>query len=114
MAYASLAEVDPIYGIYTAIFPVLIYAIFGPSRHISFGTNPLTSILIGLAVTNNVNPLAKDVCFGDDESVNGTMVNGTIVNDVDEEGKEFCQLEVITTLALMTGLWQVIIHSYKL
>jgi len=47
MAYANLAEVDPIYGLYTAIFPVLIYAILGPSKHVSMGTNPLTSILVG-------------------------------------------------------------------
>ncbi len=37
MAYANLAELDPIYGIYTAIFPVLIYTLLGPSRHVSMG-----------------------------------------------------------------------------
>jgi len=37
MAYANLAEVDPIYGLYTAIFPVIVYAIFGPSKHVFMG-----------------------------------------------------------------------------
>lgn len=37
MGYALLANVDAIYGIYTAFFPVLIYCIFGTSRHNSMG-----------------------------------------------------------------------------
>ena len=37
MAYASLANVNLVYGIYTAIFPVIIYTLLGPSRHVSMG-----------------------------------------------------------------------------
>ena len=47
MAYAALANTDYSVGIYTAIFPVFVYLFFGPSHHISFGTNPLTSIIVG-------------------------------------------------------------------
>ena len=37
MAYAILAAVDPILGIYTAFFPVIIYIFMGTSKHISLG-----------------------------------------------------------------------------
>ena len=37
MAYAILANVPAIYGIYTSIFPVIVYCFFGPSKHISIG-----------------------------------------------------------------------------
>ena len=47
MAYAALANTDYSVGIYTAIFPVFVYLLFGPSHHISFGTNPLTSMIVG-------------------------------------------------------------------
>ena len=47
MAYAALANTDYSVGLYTAIFPVFVYLFFGPSRHISFGTNPLTSMIVG-------------------------------------------------------------------
>lgn len=37
MADALLADVPVILGIYCSIFPVIIYCIFGSSRHISIG-----------------------------------------------------------------------------
>ena len=37
MADAQLAKIDVVRGLYCSIFPVIIYAIFGPSRHISIG-----------------------------------------------------------------------------
>ncbi|GLH02701.1 Uncharacterized protein GBIM_08665, partial [Gryllus bimaculatus] len=35
MAYAMLANVMPIVGLYMAFFPVLLYVVMGTSRHIS-------------------------------------------------------------------------------
>lgn len=37
MAYGLLGNLQPIVGIYMAFFPVLIYCIFGTSRHASIG-----------------------------------------------------------------------------
>ena len=53
MAYAALANTDYSVGLYTAIFPVFVYLFFGPSRHISFGTNPLTSMIVGKSHSSN-------------------------------------------------------------
>ncbi|KAI3389889.1 hypothetical protein SNEBB_003776 [Seison nebaliae] len=50
MAYASLAEVDIIYGLYTSFFPVLIYALFASSRHLSQGAFAITSLMTGAAI----------------------------------------------------------------
>lgn len=55
LAYALLAGMPPIYGLYTAFFPTFIYAMMGQSRHLSMGPDALVSILFGLAV-----PLAPD------------------------------------------------------
>ena len=37
MADAQLANINVVRGLYCSIFPVILYAIFGPSRHISIG-----------------------------------------------------------------------------
>ena len=38
MAYGMLAGVDPVVGIYTAFFPVLLYLLLGTMPHVSMGT----------------------------------------------------------------------------
>ena len=41
MADAQLANINVVRGLYCSIFPVILYAIFGPSRHISIGKKQL-------------------------------------------------------------------------
>jgi SulP family sulfate permease len=46
MAYALLAGLPPIYGLYAGFIPLLIYPLFGSSRQLSVGPVALISILI--------------------------------------------------------------------
>lgn len=46
MAYALLAGVPPIYGLYAAIVPLLVYAILGTSRQLSVGPVAISSLLV--------------------------------------------------------------------
>lgn len=46
MAYGLLAGVPPIYGLYSGIVPLLLYAFFGSSRQLSVGPVALVSLLI--------------------------------------------------------------------
>uniref|UniRef100_A0A672FB08 Solute carrier family 26 member 3 n=1 Tax=Salarias fasciatus TaxID=181472 RepID=A0A672FB08_SALFA len=50
LAFSLLAELPPIYGLYTAFFPMLTYFFFGTSRHISVGAFPVLSLMIGAVV----------------------------------------------------------------
>ena len=46
MAYGLLAGLPPIYGLYAGIIPLLLYAFFGTSRHLSIGPTALVSLLV--------------------------------------------------------------------
>lgn len=56
MAYAELAGVPAIYGLYTALFPVLIYAFLGSSRHLSIGPVAISSLLLFAGVSQLATP----------------------------------------------------------
>ncbi|XP_036977131.1 chloride anion exchanger-like isoform X1 [Acanthopagrus latus] len=54
LAFSLLASLPPSYGLYTAFFPMLTYFFLGTSRHISVGSFPVLSLMIGAVVTRLV------------------------------------------------------------
>ncbi|KAJ3090602.1 Solute carrier 26 [Quaeritorhiza haematococci] len=50
IAYSGLARIEPIRALVSAVWPVIIYAIFGGSKQLSAGPEALTSVLVGAAV----------------------------------------------------------------
>ncbi|XP_023774385.1 chloride anion exchanger isoform X2 [Cyanistes caeruleus] len=72
LAFALLVNVPPSYGLYAAFFPVLVYFIFGTSRHISVGPFPVLSLMVGEVVTRLV---------PDDSTGNGNSTNTSAIND---------------------------------
>ncbi len=46
MAYAMLAGLPPVYGLYAGLVPLLLYAFFGSSRYLSVGPVALVSLLV--------------------------------------------------------------------
>ena len=49
MAYATLADVEPVYGLYAALLPVAIAAIFGSSRYLATGPVAMVCLLTSVA-----------------------------------------------------------------
>lgn len=50
IAYAMIAELPPIYGLYTAMIPQLVYAVFGTSRQLAVGPVALDSLIVATGV----------------------------------------------------------------
>uniref|UniRef100_A0A4W6F3J6 Solute carrier family 26 member 6 n=1 Tax=Lates calcarifer TaxID=8187 RepID=A0A4W6F3J6_LATCA len=97
MAYALLASLRPVFGLYTSLYPVLVYFIFGTSRHISVGTFAVISIMIG-SVTER---LAPDSNF----MVNGT--NGT--DSVDFDARDAFRVQIACSLTVLAGIFQILL-----
>ncbi len=52
MAYASIAGLPAVYGLYASIVPLLIYAIFGTSRQLAVGPVAMVSLLTATAIAD--------------------------------------------------------------
>jgi len=50
MAYAMIAGLSPIYGLYASLVPLVVYAIFGSSRQLAVGPVAMVSLLVAAAV----------------------------------------------------------------
>ncbi|XP_028822617.1 solute carrier family 26 member 6-like [Denticeps clupeoides] len=89
MANALLASVPPVYGLYSSFFPVVVYFVFGTSRHLSVGTFSVLSIMVGM-VTGDVRSLGN----------------------VTHEERRFTQTERVdkaAQLTLLSGLIQILL-----
>ena len=84
MAYAVLAGMPPIYGLYAAFMPLLIYPLFATSKHLSVGPVALISIIL----------------FG---GLSELALPGSI---------EFIELALLT--AMLAGLIQLLLAWFKL
>ena len=51
MAYAMIAGLPPIYGLYASLAPLVIYSVFGTSRQLAVGPVAMVSLLIATGVS---------------------------------------------------------------
>lgn len=50
MAYALIAGLPPVYGLYTALVPLLVYALMGTSAQLAVGPVAMVSLLVATAI----------------------------------------------------------------
>uniref|UniRef100_A0A8D2M9N1 Solute carrier family 26 member 3 n=1 Tax=Zonotrichia albicollis TaxID=44394 RepID=A0A8D2M9N1_ZONAL len=96
LAFALLVNVPPSYGLYAAFFPVLVYFIFGTSRHISVGPFPVLSLMVGGVVTRLV---------PDDSTGNGTSTNTSAINDE--------RVMVAASVTFLSGVVQLLLGIFQ-
>uniref|UniRef100_F7I9U6 Solute carrier family 26 member 6 n=2 Tax=Callithrix jacchus TaxID=9483 RepID=F7I9U6_CALJA len=88
LAYALLAGLPPVFGLYSSFYPVFIYFLFGTSRHISVGTFAVMSVMVG-SVTESLAP----------QALNDSTIN--------ETARDAARVQVASTLSVLVGLFQV-------
>ncbi|KAM6983046.1 LOW QUALITY PROTEIN: solute carrier family 26 member 6 [Tautogolabrus adspersus] len=98
MAYALLAAVPPVFGLYSSFYPVLIYFIFGTSKHISIGTYAVMSVMIG-GVIERVAPDSNFMIWN----------NETNSSTVDVFARDAERVRVAAAVTLLSGLFQILL-----
>ncbi|GMR59614.1 hypothetical protein PMAYCL1PPCAC_29809 [Pristionchus mayeri] len=98
MAYASLATVPPIVGLYSSFFSSSFYTFFGTSRHISIGCFAVASMMVG-AVQMQLLPPPES--------------NGTEPTAVGPLG-DVTSLELTSALTLAVGIVQFVMALSRL
>ncbi|XP_062346777.1 chloride anion exchanger [Cinclus cinclus] len=96
LAFALLVNVPPSYGLYAAFFPVLVYFIFGTSRHISVGPFPVLSLMVGGVVTRLV---------PDDSTGIGNSANTSAIDDE--------RVMVAASVTFLSGVFQLLLGIFQ-
>ncbi len=83
MAYALLAGVPPIYGLYASLVPLLVYPVFGSSRHLAVGVVAIDCLVVSAGLASLATPMSEGY------------------------------IELVFTLALMVGAIQLIMGLFR-
>lgn len=117
MAYAMLAPLPPVYGLYTSVVPILIYCVFGTSRHMHTGTFAITTLLLGQAVRGLMAKQDKSLYANADFSLTNTIlynsappISSSIAEGADDEQRF---IGMILMLSLVVGCIQVIMSFLR-
>uniref|UniRef100_A0A8C4RQG4 Solute carrier family 26 member 5 n=1 Tax=Erpetoichthys calabaricus TaxID=27687 RepID=A0A8C4RQG4_ERPCA len=98
LAYAMLAAVPPVYGLYSSFYPVFLYTFFGTSRHISIGTFAVISLMIGGVVVREAPDAMFDITAGNDTDVT--------VLQARTEARDAMRVKIAAGVTLLAGLIQ--------
>jgi len=132
-----MANLPPINGLYVAFFAVMMYVMFGTTRHLSLGTHGTISLMVGsilqkyqgllypyeeIDYKNNIRSLFdKNRHLLDQHSLENStyyvLNNKNLTNDFDESTKLYLSFEpnqakilIAMSLAFLVGVLQVLFY----
>ncbi|XP_029644388.1 sulfate transporter isoform X1 [Octopus sinensis] len=117
MAYALLADLPPIVGLYVSFFPLLTYFFFGTSRHAAMGTVAVVSLMIGSVVSN---------IESSESSTSGGALNISLTSEMNTTEQEYSvssdafdevvmkKIQLAAAITFMAGIAQVIMGFLRM
>ncbi|XP_060582820.1 prestin-like [Ruditapes philippinarum] len=118
MAYALLAELPPVVGLYMAFFPVLVYFIFGTSKHISMGTVAICSLLTGSVISRFYDPALASTVLGVNLTNTLSEEEKNISTDpsdpIEVELPNHVKFDIAASVCLLVGFAQLFMGMFRM
>lgn len=84
MAYASLAGLPPIIGLYSSIVPLIVYALMGTSRQLAVGPVAMVSLLVQSGVSEAIRAKLGPQLAGLDSVAASALFGDYLANNISE------------------------------
>ncbi|CAM9911916.1 unnamed protein product [Lampetra fluviatilis] len=107
LAYALLALVPPVNGLYSSFYPPLVYCLLGTSRHISVGLFPVVSLMVGTVTVRLVPDDGGAVAL---EAGNETLGNATVATPSDVDAR---RVAVAASVTCLVGIIQLCLGALR-
>lgn len=117
MGYALLVNIPPIYGLYSSLFPGLIYWIFGTSRQISIGTLAVVALMLSSSLSH------LEIKYAPPEGFNRTLFEYNKANNLTQniDASNFLSLDrdqakvlIVAAITFWVGIIQFVMFFFQL
>jgi len=115
MGYALMANVNPIFGLYTAFFPTLVYTILGTSKHCAVGPVAIVSGLmtgnIVIGVMGELNMNYKDRLGVGDRSSNTFDTSNA---NIPAGYEDITNIDIANMVAFINGVYIFLLGFFQM
>jgi MFS superfamily sulfate permease-like transporter len=111
MAYCLIAQVPPIYGLYTSFFPALMYTFLGSGMHSAFGPFAIVSgVMTGDIVVSVMHELGKDPSKTRFDTISGNDIlykgmTSTTKASISDEFPDLRNIDIAIMVAFIIGAY---------
>ncbi|KAH6599947.1 hypothetical protein BASA82_000735 [Batrachochytrium salamandrivorans] len=117
LSYAqALVQVPPVFGLYSAMIPLITYSLLGTSRQLAVGPEALVSILVGSSV-REFTTWRDSVNAGEGGRVNSTLImsgDASLGDPVVGIHDPMANVQATTLLCLMVGVFTFLLGFFRL
>jgi MFS superfamily sulfate permease-like transporter len=116
MGYCLIAQVPPIYGLYSSFFPALIYTFLGTGMHSAFGPFAIVSgVMTGDIVVSVMHELGKDPSKTRFEtSVKDITPSITTMASINDEFPDLKNIDIAIMVTFIIGAYNLVFGIFQL
>ncbi|XP_068719707.1 prestin-like isoform X1 [Montipora capricornis] len=113
LAFAMLASLPPVTGLYTALIPVFVYMLMGTSRHLSVGSFAVICLMVAQVCERELSSMTVETSPASSNSSDTSPPPQTASNSL-WTPIDAIKLEIAVTLSFLVGIIQIAMGAARL